>query len=163
MTSPATLADDEETFRALGQALADAIERELAGWVEAQVAAFWVDDLPPKIAELASEAGAQTVSEIAPKIRQLLALDIDDQWTNPLTLLRTAIRYPTEILRNEQVPPVKRDATAQKFHPDDVYDITPGGFRDLGPQVGQAGLMWGAAKAHVHLRRRRPPSDSGAR
>ena len=81
MTPPATLADDEETFRALGQALADAIERELAGWVEAQVAAFWVDELPSNIDELASEAGAQAAREIAPKIRQLLALDIDDQWT----------------------------------------------------------------------------------
>ena len=160
MTSPSSLADDEERFRELGQALADAIERELAGWVEAKVAVFWVDGPPTHVAKRASEAGANAVDEVAPKIRELLALDIDRQWTNPLTLLRTATRYPTEILKGEQIPPVQRDATAEKFHPDDVYDLTPGGFGDLGTDVGQAGLIWGAAKAHVHLRRRRPPSET---
>ena len=45
-------------------------------------------------------------------------------------------------------------ATRAMF-PDDLYDLTPGSFRDLDPALHEPGLEWGAAKAHVHLARRR--------
>ena len=160
MTTPPTLGDDEKKFRALGEELADAIDQKLAIWVEAQVHKFWNGDVPTDVQRQAAEAAARSVDEIIPKIRHLLELDIDDQWTNPLTLVRTATHFATRVLTEAGIPPVHRDATAQKFHPEDIYDLTPGGFGDLGPEVGQAGLVWGAAKAHVHLRRRRvPPSE----
>jgi hypothetical protein len=39
--------------------------------------------------------------------------------------------------------------------PDDVYDLTPASFADVDPALHEPGLVWGAAKAHVHLARRR--------
>jgi hypothetical protein len=49
---------------------------------------------------------------------------------------------------------VERDDAEARLHPDDVYGLVPAAFADLGPEVHDAGLVWGAAKAHVHLRRR---------
>ena len=100
-------------------------------------------------------AGRAAAEEVGGRVRELLLLDIDEQWTNPLTLIRTAIRYPTELLRAIGAPTVHRDEQAKRFHPDDVYDLTPASFAELGPDVHDLGLSWGAAKAHVHLRRRR--------
>jgi putative CocE/NonD family hydrolase len=39
--------------------------------------------------------------------------------------------------------------------PDDAYDLGPASFADIDPSLHEPGLMWGAAKAHVHLARRR--------
>ena len=39
--------------------------------------------------------------------------------------------------------------------PDDVYDLAPATFDDVSPDLHDPGLRWGAAKAHVHLKRRR--------
>ena len=89
-----------------------------------------------------------------PRIRTLLSMDLDEQATNPLALLRSAVRYPTEVLAAHGVPPVDRDEFAVRAFPDDVYDLSPASFGDVHPDLHEPGLVWGAAKAHVHLQRR---------
>jgi hypothetical protein len=59
------------------------------------------------------------------------------------------------VLAAAGVPPVERDAHARRLFPDDVYDLGPAAFADLSAEVHQTGVVWGAAKAHVILRRRR--------
>lgn len=145
---------DERLLAEYGRSLADGIERALPAWVAAAVALR----LPP--AERADHqdaivaAGQAAAADVGGRVRELLALDIDEQWTNPLSLLRSAIRYPNEILRAAGVAEVGRDAQATRFQPDDVYDIAPASFADLAPELHDLGISWGAAKAHVHLRRR---------
>jgi hypothetical protein len=95
------------------------------------------------------------VAAVEPALRDLLRADVDDQRTNPLAILRGAVRYPTGVLRAAGVPPVERDAHAVALFPEDDYDLSPAAFADLGPSVHEPGLRWGAAKAHVILRRRR--------
>ncbi len=51
--------------------------------------------------------------------------------------------------------PLARDAFARRQDPDDVYDLMPASFADIDPALAEPGLVWGAAKAHVHLARRR--------
>ena len=63
--------------------------------------------------------------------------------------MRSAVRYPTEVLAAAGVPPVVRDAFAVEAFPDDLYDLTPGSFTDLDPDLGDVGIAWGAAKAFV--------------
>ena len=53
------------------------------------------------------------------------------------------------------VPEASRDREAVRFQPEDVYDLAPASFADLAPELHELGISWGAAKAHVHLRRRR--------
>jgi hypothetical protein len=138
--------------------LAEAIERALPGWVERSVArlaiAFHgrVDD---DVRAAATEAGRRAATEVGAEVRELLALDIDDQRTTPLSLLRGAVRYPTEVLRAAGVPPVVRDESQERLFPDDDYDLAPANFADVSPDLADVGLAWGAAKAFTHLQRRR--------
>jgi hypothetical protein len=103
----------------------------------------------------ARAAGDEAAAVVGPELRALLARDIDEQRTNPLAVVRRAVVYPTAVLRAAGVPAVVRDADAEARFPDDAYDLVPAAFADLDPALHEPGLVWGAAKAHVHLARRR--------
>jgi hypothetical protein len=133
--------------------LAGAVEAALPGWVVAAVAAR-----APGLDDQARAAGERAAAEVLPALRALLELDIDEQRTTPLVVLRDAVRYPTEVLAGAGVPPVARDAFEQERFPDDVYGLMPASFADFGPEVGEAGLAWGAAKAWEHKRRHGSPA-----
>ncbi|MCU1372626.1 MAG: hypothetical protein JWO77_3820, partial [Ilumatobacteraceae bacterium] len=97
----------------------------------------------------------RAAADVGARARELLALDVDAQPTGPLAVVRTAVRYPTEVLAAAGVSHVVRDEFAERAFPGDVYDLAPAAFADLDPALHDAGLVWGAAKAHVVLRRRR--------
>ena len=110
---------------------------------------------PAAVLADADRASVVAFEEISPQIHGLLAMDIDDQRTGPLAILRTAVRFPTAVLVAADVPPRARDEFAERQFPDDLYDLNLATFADLSPDLHEAGLIWGAAKAHVHLSRRR--------
>jgi hypothetical protein len=91
---------------------------------------------------------------VTARLRALIALDIDEQPQNPLSVLRGAVHYPTQVLRTLGARPAERDEFDRRTFPDDDFGLTPAAFADFGPKVHEAGLAWGAAKAYVHLRRR---------
>ena len=133
-------------------ALADAIVEALPRWVERCV----TRRLPasdPKALAAAREAGARAADEVGAEIRALLAADIDDQCTTPLALLRTAVRYPTEVLQAAGVLPLDRDPIQVRLLPDDLYDLSPANLADIDPALAEPGMVWGAAKAYAHRRR----------
>lgn len=140
-------------------ALADAIEEVLPGWVERSVAVALAaagEEADAAVAEEAEAAGRRAAVEVGAAVRALLATDIDSQPTTPLTLLREAVRYPTEVLRRAGVKPVAaRDDVKVRLFPDDVYDLSPAAFADVDPRLAEPGIVWGAAKAYEHLRRHR--------
>jgi hypothetical protein len=141
-------------------ALAQAIEDVLPGWVERSVASVLAaagmeDD---RVQLQAGLMGTRAVEEVGVAVRHLLSLDIDEQRSTPLTLLRGAVRYPTELLLRAGVPPVPRDDVKVRLFPDDVYDLSPASFGDVDPRLTEPGLVWGASKAFEHLRRHKPPS-----
>ena len=59
------------------------------------------------------------------------------------------------VLRAAGASPVPRDDFDVRNFPDDVYGLSPATFADVDPALHEPGLVWGAAKAHVHLARRR--------
>ncbi len=146
--------DADRKLADYGARLAETVRLALPGWVERAVERRHPGPLPDETRNEAVAAGRAAADDIGTRLDELLALDLDQQWTNPLTLIRTASRYPTEILARQGVPELRRDDHAVAINPDDVYDLTPAAFSDLGPDVHESGLVWGAAKAHVHLRRR---------
>ena len=152
-------ADDLAALARFATALADGIEAALPGWVLRCVQTRHREglgsDAPPAVVADADRAGAEAAADVGPEVRALLTLDIDEQATNPLSIVRRAARHPTEVLRRAGVAPVDRDATARRQFPLDDYDLTPTSFADLDPDLHEPGLIWGAAKAHVHLARRR--------
>ncbi len=151
---PGSLARDEAAFAEISVALADAIDAALEGWVRRVVAersgaaGVHVD------AAAIDAAAARCRAEVSPKVRALLSSDLDDQRSTPLALLRRAVVFPTEVLRSAGVPPVHRDDFDVRAFPEDLYALSPASFADLDESVHEPGLIWGAAKAHVHLARR---------
>lgn len=152
-------AEDLAALARYAATLADGVEAALPVWVVATVRRVYraqmVADAPAEVIADAGQAGTAAAADVGPRVRALLATDIDDQTTNPLSIVRTATRYPTEVLQRAAVPPIDRDAAAQRQFPDDLYDATPAFFADLDPELHEPGLIWGAAKAHIHLARRR--------
>ncbi len=141
-----------------GERLAAAVEAALPGWVERSVRRRLVDwngSAAPDVVRQATEAGRRAAMEVGGELRRLVAADVDEQWTNPLSILRGAVRYPTAVLRQAGVPPVVRDDFDERHFPDDDYGLVPLAFADIDPALHDLGLAWGAAKAMVHLRRHR--------
>lgn len=146
---------DEAKFQGYAADLLAAVEGALGPWVVEAIHHRHPGPLPPEVEVAAAEAAQAAVDDVGTRLAELLALDIDEQWTNPLAIIRSAVRYPTAVLADAGVAPLARDATDARMHPDDVYALAPAAFGDLGEAVHEPGLVWGAAKAHLHLSRRR--------
>lgn len=151
-----TLADDEAALAGHAMNLVEAVEGVVGEWIRWSIA-----DRAPTLAMSAEADAAATAGarELVTELRSLLSQDIADQTEAPLQVLRRGVRYATDVLAAASVPPVARDDFAARAFPDDVYDLAPAAFADVHPSLHEPGLIWGAAKAHVHLRRRRELHD----
>lgn len=148
----------EERARTLADGICEALPEWVERSVERLLIAYRSEAVDAVMAE-AAEAATRAAADIGPRVRALLDADIDVQWANPLSLLREAVVYPTEVLRQAGVPPVARDAFAEERFPDDDYDLTPTSFADIDPGLQEIGLAWGAAKAWEHRRRHVAPVE----
>jgi hypothetical protein len=149
---------DERRLAELADELATLVESALPGWVERSVGRLveaWRGEVPDDVAGAARGAGDDARRDVGPAVRRVLTADVDAGAGSPLAILRGAVRYPTAVLREAGVPPVVRDDFAERRFPDDVYDLAPASFADIDPALHEPGLVWGAAKAHVFLSRRR--------
>ena len=98
--------DDPADAAALARyadSLAAAVDAALPAWVDRSVRRVLaaqgipVDD---GVARAIEAAAAAARAEGMPRLRTLLATDIDDQRTNPLAVLRSLVRHPTAVLRS---------------------------------------------------------------
>lgn len=110
--------------------------------------------------ERVAEAAARAQRFVEDRLGELLRLDIDQQRTTPLSIFRDAVRFPVEVLHGFGAAPVYRGDVSRWAFPNDPFGITPANLRDIGDEVHHAGVVWGAAKAFLHLQRRR---DEGLR
>jgi hypothetical protein len=133
-----------------GADLAAAIDRVLAGWVVRSVRRF-CDDLDLA----ATAAGDEARRDIGERLRQLLETDLDQQRSNPLAILRSAVRYPTQVLIAAGVLGVLREPFVAEAFPEDIYNLSPATWSDIDPALQDYGIAWSAWKAHEFLRRRR--------
>jgi hypothetical protein len=101
--------------------------------------------------EMAAVAGPATMAALA----LLLDTDPDRQRTNPLSIFRAAIRYPTEVLVRMGVPTSFRPSFEARVLPDDIYGLSPATWADIDETLVEPGLIWGAWKAKTILDRRR--------
>ena len=141
---------------ALAAAIEEAVARSVAGVLAAQglpAEGHAVEGEP--VDELVAAAAASAQEEGVRRVRRLLATDVDAQAGTPLAILRSLVTHPTAVLRRLGARPVPRDDFRERSFPDDVYDLSPASFAEVDPALHEPGLVWGAAKAHVHLARRR--------
>jgi hypothetical protein len=92
------------------------------------------------------------------RLAELLATDVDDQRTTPLTVFRSAVGGPTEFLLARGARPPAR--TTAGGDAGDVFGLGPATWSDIDPDLHEPGLRWGAWKAMTVLGRRR---DAGLR
>lgn len=140
--------DADVALAAHGTAFAEQLLAALPTWSARAVA--WFD---PSLEDQGRRAGERAAAELGPALRALLAADVDEQRANPLTVLRRAVRWPTEVLRAAGVAPVRRDPVDEANEPDDVYGLSPMRFADIDESLHEPGIVWGALKARAHLRR----------
>ena len=146
--------DPDRALAAKATALADGVDAALAPWIVGLVVARAGEG-----ARARAEAIAEVVAaDIGPRVRALLATDIDAQATTPLALLREAVLPVGELLAELGVAPPVRDEFAQRAFPGDTYGLAPASFEEVADALRGPGIEWGAAKAFVHLRRRRSGS-----
>lgn len=145
-----------EAFARIGEDLAAAAEAVVADWIVGCVTRRHPGRPPPDLIVAAREAGAAAAVEVGRELRALAALDVDEQATTPLAILRGASRHATAVLAGAGVVHVPRDPVDAANLPDDVYAIAPAHFADVDESLVGPGISWGAAKAHLHLRRHDP-------
>lgn len=96
--------------------------------------------------------------DLLERLADLLGTDVDEQRTTPLTLLRSSVREPTQLLHElGAVPP---SPSADDRFPADVFRLGPATWSDVDPSLHEPGIAWGAWKAMTVLARRR---DEGSR
>jgi hypothetical protein len=146
----------------MGAAIVAGVERQVPGWVQAQVDRLldaWgraPGEARARAEAQSAEAGTAAARRIVDELRALFALDPTQQQATPLEIVRTAYREPTAVLAAAGVPPIVRDEFDERAWPDDVYGLVPRTLGDLGdPDLAPLHLAWGMAKATVIRARRR--------
>jgi hypothetical protein len=139
------------------RALADAIDTVLPEWVERCVRSR-LGSMTDEVLAATADAARRARVEVGAEIRDLLLRDVDEQRTNPLALLRSAVRFPTAVLRDAGAAAVDRDPFSLDRFPDDDFDLTPATWSDVDPSLVEVGISWGAAKAFVHKQRHGGPT-----
>jgi hypothetical protein len=144
------------------QLLFDTVAATLPTWlrrVVADRATGWFgrldEETAARLAPLVDDAVERARVAVLDELAVFLALDVDEQRTNPLAVLRRAVRFPTEVLAELGVPHVVRDEFAERAFPDDVYGLGPATWGDIHPDLHEPGLLWGAWKAKTVFERRR--------
>ena len=100
-------------------------------------------------------AAEATAAHLAPRVRRVLGADVDAGLGTPLATLRDGTGGCPAALAERGFAPAHRDEFVRQRFPADVYDLGPATFSDIDPSLHEPGLVWGAARARVHLRRRR--------
>jgi hypothetical protein len=142
---------DDDANRMLlehGTALADAVTEALPGWV-----VRCVTRVEPSLRGEAEAAGQEAAADVGPRLRALLTEDVDRQRSNPLALVRDAVRYPTAVLAAAGVPPAVRSGFDVEHFPDDPYGLVPMTWRDVDESLHEPGIIWGALKARASVDR----------
>lgn len=134
-------------------ALLDALRTTVERWAVNTLVSRSPADAHQRVQKGADRIRNYVRESVLPDLTSLLGADIDAQWTSPLEIVRSLVVPITAELQTLDVPPPQRDASSIALHQDDLYNIAPATFADVDPSLHDLGLAWGAAKAHVHLRR----------
>jgi hypothetical protein len=160
---PQSSALDDQRLAEIAADLLDAMVDAIPAWVrrtvEARAAGSEIAlDEPQRgrIAQVASDLAAA----LTPQLEQVLTADVDGGSGSPLAVVRSGTGTLNDLLDELGIPRPARDDFSVSRFPEDRHDIGPAAFVDIDESVHEPGIMWGAARAHVHLRRRREAEPS---
>jgi hypothetical protein len=152
----ATEARGIERMAEAGAAIVAGVEQHAVAWTERVVtglADHWGRLDPERRDALiadARDAGGRARARVTAELRAFFALDVAQQRTTPLAIVRTLRTEATEVLARAGIPPVERDPYEVRAFPDDIYGIVPHALIELGDDdLGPTLLVWGLAKSAV--------------
>lgn len=146
------------TYESATAELIAAVDRVVEGWLARTAMTVHVTHRGAPLPEFVEkvEAAARTGGRwTVERLRAALEVDVDAQRVNPLQILREAVRFPSQVLRDAGVPPAVRDEYDERINPEDIYGIGPAHWSDIDESLTEPGIVWGAAKASTVLQRRR--------
>ncbi len=143
---------DDEKFIQYGQVLNIAVSTAVRPWLIRELTTR-VGSIDAELARAIEGAAEQVERSIA----ELVAADVDEPLSGPLERIRRSVEPLNAELDQRGVQPPRRNTLDQQMSPRDHHELGPMTFRDLSDAAHDAGITWGAAKAHVHLRRRQSP------
>lgn len=151
MPTEPTLADDEARLAEIAAALDTALRERVPEWLRRRAA----DVAPGVDARALDRAVEATMADLGPELHRVLTADVDDGAGSPLAAIRAATGRVNRVLEDAGAPAPTRDDFDERAFPHDRYGLGPASFADIHDDLHEPGLVWGAARAHVHLRRRR--------
>lgn len=140
----------------IGERLARAMVAAYPGYVDARLAERRIAASP----EL-DEALVRGQVWLARELGALVALPFRFQRRSPLEVFQEALGFPTEALAAAGVLPVPRDQVVANALPGDLFDLAPASSQQIGPEIWEAHLVWGAAKAAALAGRSQPVAGAG--
>ena len=136
--------------------IVDGVDRLAAAWVVRAVMRIvdaWgrlTPDARTATIAAARDAGEVARTRVVRELREFFAVDVAEQRTTPLAIVRTLRTDATEVLRAAGIPEVERDEFDTRAFPDDIYGIVPLSIAELGDdELGGALLAWGLGKSGV--------------
>lgn len=134
------------------QALFDAVLAAHPLWLTRRATEVAAGRVGP---DVTSPAVAEATRWLSTELSSFLSTDVDEQRMNPLQIIRQSTRPVAAVLRAAGVPEPVRDEFEQRGMPEDPYGFGPLTWQDMGDDVHEAGITWGAWKAATFLTRRR--------
>lgn len=161
MTESAGFRRDDSGARDYSEELLSAVTSAIPVWV-ASVVARVAPGSPlgeAQVNDRVAAASTAMVEGTRAALQNLFSRDVEEQRTNPLQVLREQARVLTDLLTELGADPVVRDEFDRTAFPDDVFGVGPHTWRDLGDEVHEAGITWGAWKAATVISRHRSEGD----
>lgn len=129
-----------------------AVEAAYPAWLTSQLRTISGGSLSEvEIADIVEVSARRAINDLV----ALLQTDVDAQRSNPLHVLRLSTVLANQRLHDCGIAAPHRDEFELSAMPHDVYAIGPLTWKDLGDDVHDAGITWGAWKAATVLTRRR--------
>ena len=96
-------------------------------------------------------AGWEAAEEVEKKVSTLLAAVEDLRPVTPRVLdaLQEAVIYPAGVLRDARIPKARRDRSAMKLFPNDVYNVAPRSLAELHPMMPELLASWEVARMTI--------------
>lgn len=142
---------DEEKYLEYGRALRSAVDEAISPWLTSTLQERNNGQaLPAEIVDAIAEVRVTALANIT----KLIEAEVSAPLSGPLEQIRRAVTPLGAILDEHDFDRPRRDPQDEEMRPEDVHGLGPLSFMDLGEQVQVAGISWGAAKAHLHMKGR---------
>jgi len=146
------LAAESEAYVRYGEALIAAVEDSFGPWLERELRRrLDVAELPEGL----SVSIEDVRRDVHVRLTELVHADVDTPLSGPLERMRVAVEALVPVLDGLGLPVPARDPFDEQLRPNDRYALGPYTFADVGSEVHEAGIAWGAAKAYLHRARRK--------